>query len=59
MMRMIDEVDVLKARKLTTMMFADLFENKKKLAAEEEEAKNDRRRKKRRKFLDIFPSFFL
>jgi hypothetical protein len=33
MMRMItiDEVDVLKARKITTMMFGYLFENKKKL----------------------------
>ena len=38
---MIDQVDALKARRITTLMFAYLFENKKKIA--------DRRKKKTKK----------
>ncbi len=42
---MMDEVDVLKARKITTMMFGYLFENKKKIE-DRKKSKKDRRRKK-------------
>jgi len=44
-MIMMDEVDVLKARKIITMMFGYLFENKKKI--EDRKKKQERQTKKR------------
>jgi len=53
---MIDKVDGLKARKITTMMFGYLFENKKKI--EDRKKKQKRQTKKKKTEIPWHLSFF-